>query len=221
MDAAAAQSLIGRGVYSVPEVARLTKLSAQRIHRWCAASDDDGAFKPTYESDTGKRGLSFLDLIDIGVTGELREKGVPLQTLRRAYRNLQNKFGVEHAFCYRRLWTDGKTVFLEVLGDEGQEQLVDMERRQHVLSKVIKPFLQGVEYDKRDLASRWNIAKGLVIDPDLNYGAPTLKQTGHATYLIASLVVANGNDIAKVSDWYSITPDEIRRAIAFEESLVA
>lgn len=216
------ENAAGVGIYTIPEAARFTKLSPQRIRRWFGAEGRTKTFSPEFVSPDGKKALSFLDLIDVGIAGQLRAKGVQMPVLRRAYVNLQKKFGTTHAFCYRNVWTDGRTVFLREMAESGDDKLVDMEQRQHVLTRVIEPFLEGVEYDSRNnIASRWNIQKGLVIDPSLNFGAPTVAESGHSAYLIASLVKSNNGDIQKVADWYGVSLDSIRRAVSFEESIAA
>lgn len=212
----------GIGIYTIPEAARFTKLAPQRIRRWFGAEGRTKTFAPEFKSPGGKLALSFLDLIDVGIAGQLRAKGVTLPTLRRAYINLQEKFGTTHAFCYRNVWTDGRTVFLRELAESGDDKLVDMERRQHVLTRVIEPFLEGVEYNSEShIAIRWNIQQGLIIDPSINFGAPTVTESGHSTYILASLVRSNDGDVQKVADWYGVNSALVRRAVAFEELIAA
>ncbi len=216
-----AENVAGLGIFSFSEASRLTGLEPRRVRRWFGADGRSPAFSAEFRSPAGHEALSFLDLIDVLIAGKLRERGVSFQALRRAYKNLQKKFGTEHAFSYRNVWTDGKTVFLQEMLQRGEAKLVDMEHRQLVLTRVVQPYLEEIEYDTRDLANRWKITDGVVIDPALNFGSPTLEDVGISSYILASAVAANGNDVDKVAVWYDIDPQAVRRAVNFERAIAA
>ena len=221
MSRTAVENVAGLGIFSFPEASKLTGLDPRRVRRWFGADGRKAAFRAEFHSPSGRDALSFLDLIDVLVAGKLREKGVSFQSLRRAYRNLQRKFGTEHAFCFRSMWTDGKTVFLEEMLQQGEAKLVDMEHRQLVLTRVLQPYLEEIEYDDKEIANRWNIYDGVVVDPALNFGSPTLEDAGISSYVVAASYAANGNDAEKVAAWYDIGPDVVRKAVEFERAVAA
>ena len=81
--------VIGKGVYSIAEASRLTKLRAQRVREWFKGRESANRFfKPVFESDypiyDDEYAISFLDLIELNIGGKLRDANVPLSYLARS-----------------------------------------------------------------------------------------------------------------------------------------
>ena len=79
-------AILGRGVYSFAEAARLTGLPHVRVLEWFRRKP---VFNGDFSSVKGDFAISFYDLIDLYVAGQLREHGVSLQTVRKVYTKLQ------------------------------------------------------------------------------------------------------------------------------------
>src|SRR5207245_2653193 len=110
--------------------------------------------------------ISFLDLIDVFVAGQLREHGVTLQTLRRVYAHLADELKTRHPFSRQELLSDGNTVFMRGMDQKGQEELTEVLTKQKVFPQIILPFLKKIDYNAASkLAERWHIAPQVVIDP--------------------------------------------------------
>ena len=75
---------IGLGLYDLRECARLTGLDAKRVRRWFVPAPSEGNRRPVLTPDyprvQGDTAISFLDMIEVFVLGNLREHHVPLQT---------------------------------------------------------------------------------------------------------------------------------------------
>lgn len=212
--------LIGRGVYTYSEAASLTRLRQSRVREWFNARTTTAlgaVFESDFHGKTTQPLISFLDLVDVYIAGQLREMGVSLQHLRRVYKTLQQDYGVEHAFSRRELLTDGKRVFVAGLDSKGRDQVIDALTRQHAFPKIIRPFLKKLEFDTSSkLASKWNIAKGVVLNPGICFGQPIVEAKGIPTHLIAKAVKANKNNRKAVADWYGMTVKDVAAAVRFE-----
>src|SRR5512135_3565039 len=107
--------ILGHGVYSLPEAARLTRLKPQRVREWFQGRPNERARKPVflgdYQSVCGDRAISFHDLIELFVAGQLRERGVSLQSLRKVHKKLQEDLGTRHPFCRSDVMTRSDQVF--------------------------------------------------------------------------------------------------------------
>jgi uncharacterized protein (DUF433 family) len=92
-----------------------------------------------------------------------------------------------------------------------------------VIEEVIQPFFQDIEfYHDSDLAKRWfpmGAGGGIMLDPAIAMGEPVLSDFGVQTSLLASLV-ASGDSVEKVADWYEVPPSDVRRAVHFENRLL-
>jgi uncharacterized protein (DUF433 family) len=161
--------------------------------------------------------ISFHDLVDVFVGGQLREHGVSLQTLRRVYSQLQEQFGEKHAFCRRELLTDGKVVFTRGLDEAGREEIIEVLTRQRVFPQIILPFLKSIDYEHAtQLARRWHIAEGILVDPTVCFGKPIVEDVGIATNVLASAYYANNENAELVADWFNVHQKHVLAAVQFE-----
>jgi len=213
-------SLVGKGVYTFGDAARYTRLRRPRIREWFRIRGDDALFRSAFDGLTEETLVSFEDLIEVFIAGQLRDHGVPLQTIRRVHRALREKWGDPRPFCRPELRSSGKKVFYVGLDEHGREQIHDVLTGQNVFPDVISPFLRRLDYDRRSV-SRWRIASGVEIDPGFSFGKPVASISKVPTYLLSSSFLANGKQLDAVARWYGVTTDDVKAAVDFESSLAA
>ena len=179
-------------------------------------------FLGDYEPVDNDFAISFFDLIDVFVAGQLRDYGVSLQTVRRAYRWMRHELGTSHPFCRRELLTDGKAIFLRGVDADGQQELTEALTRQKVFPEILLPFLKTIEYDPSTvLARRWRIAPEVIIDPTISFGKPVIEEAGVVASLLSAAYHANHRDTELVADWYNVRPDAVLAAVRFESRMAA
>jgi uncharacterized protein (DUF433 family) len=219
-------AVFGLGAYGFSEAARLAGLKPNRVREWFRGRKNgdgrDPLFLGDFEPVEGEYVLSFLDLIDVFVAGQLREHGVSLQTLRKVYKYLQAELKTPHPFSRKELLSDGKVVFMRGLDREGQEELTEVLTRQRVFPQILLPFLQRIDYDQVTiLARRWRIADHVVIDPAICFGKPIIEQLGIPTAILAAAYRANDEDEELVGEWYNVSPKDVLVAVEFESKMAA
>jgi uncharacterized protein (DUF433 family) len=217
-------TVLGHGAYSFPDAARLTGLRQSRVREWFRGrvGRTSPVFLGDYEPVDGDYAVSFHDLIDVFVAGQLRDHGVSLQTLRRVYKQMGGDLNTPHPFCRKELLSDGKMVFMRGLDDEGQEELTEVLTRQRVFPQILLPFLKRIDYDSVTvLARRWRIADQVVVDPAICFGRPVVEAAGVATTILAAAYQANDRDADLVADWYNVHPGHVLAAVQFETSMAA
>lgn len=215
-------TILGNGIYSFSEVARLTGLRVQRVRSWFLGVSHQARplMEGDYQTVSSSHALSFLDLIDTLVVGQLRELGVPMYYLRRLRHELIDEFGTCHPFSKKNLLTDGRRAFIHLLDELGEEQLREALSHQHAFPEVLLPYLKQMEYDPRSLFAKcWHIADGIVVDPKRQYGKPIVIRGGIPTAILATAYEANSQDLEVVADWYGVSPVEVDRAVGFENRL--
>jgi len=217
-------TLLGKGVYGFPEAARLARIDVNNARRWFLGRRDYPASGPVLRSDVpsvrGKHAISFLDLIDLLVVGRFREHGVPMQTVRKVYGRLRERLGSAHPFSHYKLKSDGRTVFLEVVDDLGDRQLEEVLSGQAAMPRVLDRYLKDIEYGRRtQIAERWNVSPGVVIDPTKNFGKPTAVEAGASTFVLARAFHANGQNAELVADLFATSPQAVLDAVEFEERI--
>ena len=218
--------VLGKGVYSVAEAARLTRLRTQRVNEWFRGRESASRiFTPLFQSDYPvvheEYAISFLDLIELNIGGKLRESGVSMQYLRKVYRHLRGDFG-EHPFCQREVYVGDKKIFTRGLNREEGSSVIEAMTRQAYFDKIILPFLQKIDYDDvTNLAARWRIADLIVVDPAIRFGKPIVDGVGIATSVLLKSYYANMEDAELVASWFGVEPRHVLAAVEFENQLAA
>ena len=161
-----------------------------------------------------------LDLIDVLVASQFRDQyKVPMPTVRNAYSVLQKELKFKHPFCLSDLYTDGKRIFSlaasKISGDE--KNLSDVISHQQFFLHI-KEQLSHIDYGEvSKIAERWRIAQGIVIDPKINIGKPTIENTGIMTFIVANQYFANNKNTSLIADLYDLSEKDIINAVKFEE----
>lgn len=214
------KTLIGIGTYGIPEASRLARVHPRTASRWMRGSGSTKRgriFRPDLPVVGNRHALSFLDLIDLLVVGRFREEGVSFQSVRRVYDRLSATLNTTHPFGHSRLLTDGRTIFTETLDQLGDEHLEEVLSGQKAMPDVLRPYLKQIVYSPdTNKAARWNIADGIVIDPDRAFGKPIVAEEGTTTFVLAHAYWANDRNVDLVSDLYDVSTEAVIRAVEFE-----
>ncbi|MDH2349557.1 hypothetical protein QCM80_02515 [Bradyrhizobium sp. SSUT112] len=217
-------SLLGLGLYSPSEAAALTHVPPQRIRRWLTGHrSGDKGYPALWRSQLEKFEieqlcLSFLDLVQLRVVDAFINEGLSAQKVRRAI-ELGSEIVSDYPFANARFRTDGKTLILQVLDDNGDDdKLIDLFKSgQYLMQKVIEPSLKNLEFED-DVATRWwplGRAKGVVIDPKRQFGQPIDDATGVPTSVLAQAAQTEGSP-AIAAKRFMVPVASVHRAVAFE-----
>jgi uncharacterized protein (DUF433 family)/DNA-binding transcriptional MerR regulator len=224
----------GVGVYSFADAARFIGAAPSELRRWMLGytrknGDGEQVFsQPLWVNqlaDTGIEGLGFRDLIELRFVHTFRNEGVSLNVIRRTLEVAREKLSAPYPFTCKKFRTDGKRIFLEVLEETGEESLVDVERQQNVIQKIIGPSLrEGVELDMQGEAALWyplRASKAVVFDPARKFGQPILADYDIPTVAIVEAVRAEAGNERRVAKMYDVPLAVVRKALEFEAQAVA
>lgn len=233
-------SNLGRGIYTLPDAARLVRTDARKIRRWLYGYDyerlvgdqprryhSEPLWQPEYKADElGERVLGFRDLMELRIVREFVSRGVPLAVVRYCLAAAKDMFGDDYPLTRQRFLTDGETVFHEALDvvatSEDGPALIDLRKRQHVFRTIVKDSLYaGIEYEG-DVARRWypeGKGHAIVVDPQLQFGHPTIERSGVPTSAIYATWLAEGKKRATVAKLFEVEPRHVDAAVRFEEKL--
>jgi uncharacterized protein (DUF433 family) len=213
-------TLIGKGIYSLPQAARLVGVPPQRLRRWVVGAPGGKAALPTPPAMLdGEPVLEFADLISALFIQAFREKNISLQHIRYAAFKAAKDLRNDRPFSLRNFATDGRRIY-HWFGPNRQH-LLDAETGQHVMIPIFKPLLQKIRYGLTLEAERWyplGKHRRIVIDPAIALGEPTVR--GVPTRVLFGPVEA-GNSPAEVAGWYGLTKAEVLAACEFERKMSA
>ena len=221
-------SLIGIGLYTPAEAARLIRVPLSTLQRWLRGYKvEDREYDPLWplQVDLGdeRTYLSFLDLVQARVALAFINAGLSAQKVRRAIKQGRKILNSDYPFASARFRTDGKTVVLQVLTPGEDDRLIDLFKDdQYVMKHIVEPSLKGLEFDK-DLAVRWWPAgkdDRIVVDPHRQFGQPIDAETGVPTSVLAAAAKAEGS-AEKAARAYRVPAAAVRRAVRFEQKLAA
>lgn len=164
---------------------------------------------------------SFTDLVSLFVVRELRKRGVTRRHIRAAEDHFRIVLGVDRPFACEEISTDGAKVFGP--GGETAPGLPAQAEEashggQHVLLEPIRDMLHTIRYVD-GAAAEWRPTKGVVLNPELQFGDPVVEGTRLRTADAAAVTEALGMDEAV--DRFAVDPGRIKRALDFERRLAA
>ena len=185
-------------IYHKAEAAHIIAVPAQTFRNWSVGyaykrldgSEVVSAPIVTTLEPARPHGVSvpFVGLAEAYVVAAFTKAGLPMQRIRPAVLWLQEHIGLDQALASERLKTDGA----EVLWDFGQqspnpadqgmvEGLVVVRSGQQVFRPVVRDYLTRVTYEDGwtrtiELPQYQNV--GVVVDPWLNGGQPTVADRG-------------------------------------------
>ena len=232
-------SLLGQGLYTVPDASRLARIPVDTVRRWVLGYSYRPA--PTSRKLRGRASkppvvvlslpkvgdtvvLSFLELMELHLVRALKNEGVSLQRIRRAAEEAREIVGTPYPFASKPIFTDGRNIFMRLTVGPRLERLLQLgSGGQWVLEPVLREFLRQIDFDpSTKMAMKWwprGHAGVVVIDPTVSFGAPVLAASGIRTSVLWE--AAQAEPAQAVAKWYGIAPRVVSAAVEFEESLRA
>jgi uncharacterized protein (DUF433 family) len=216
-------SILGQGVYTPREAARLVGRTPQQVLRWTRGSGtDEPLWHAHYQFLEDSTEISFLDLVEVRVVASMRSAGISMQAIRFAMRLAQEKYGIERPLASQNFKTDGRSILMDAIEEDGEYvSLSSKYPGQKVFKDIVDQSLNDLEYEE-DLAARWRPAdyQAVVIDPKRFFGDPLLDEFGVSTHTIYT-EFNEFDDFRYLASIYEIPIQAIKQAVAFERSLSA
>lgn len=223
--------LIGIGLYTAAEAARLLRSPAQSVRRWmagyCYSSGGsqrwmEPLWTPQIPRIDGELELGFRDLTELRFIVRFRKAGLALQTIRACLDVVRTIVGEERPFSTQQFKTDGRKIFLEIANQTKDPQLIDLARGQYAFKAMIEPSFKDLEFED-GVAARWRPLPGrksIVIDPQRSFGQPIAADSGVATSVLAVAAEVEGS-VSAAARAYEVSPSVVRDAVEFEALLAA
>jgi uncharacterized protein (DUF433 family) len=228
----AQQNLIGVGIYTIPEAAWMTGVSAPRIRRWIRgykfrSGEKTHLSRPIWTPDLpnidNALALSFRDLIEVRFVDYFLTQGVSWNMLRKAAISAGEVMKSTHPFSTRKFKTDGKRIFAELGEQLAGKKLLDIVLKQYAIHSVIAPYLyEGLEF-VGDEPKRWfplKNSKRVIVDPAVAFGQPTIYPEGVPTLVLARAFDTE-KDFDRVAHWFSVPKKSVQDAVNYQQHRAA
>lgn len=226
---------LGTGIYTPTEAAVLLHEEARTVRRWAFGYHRNRpmrgrAYHPPLLVRTdlpdveGEKALTFVELIELLYIRAFEQANVPWSAIKEAANVAARLFKTAHPFALRQLYVDPKSLYAAIREEDGQESLVQLlGHGQHAITPLVKPYLDQLEFDVNDVATRWwPMGKdgGVVIDPLIAFGSPVVEAVSIRTKVLNDAVIAERRvygegAVDRVAWIYDISPEHVRTALRF------
>lgn len=218
-------NFLTRDTYSVAEAARLLRVSPAALRWWLEGREP---YRPVIRPEpTGSGYVTWGEFAEAWFLRGYRKRR-NLQRLRPFIARLREELDVLHPLATRQpfvgpgLELTWRTQQAEKLPDD-LAIVYEIDSGQLVLTPVAGQFMEQVHFAEED--PRWALCilpqggdSPVVIDPEYSFGSPTVR--GIRTGVIAELADA-GESVEEVAEDFSLSPADVKAAVAFERRLVA
>ena len=208
--------------YTTVEAARFAETKPRTVAYW-----HYGTGTRAGPALTGKKRyapLSYLQLVEVAFVASFRQRGVPLQRIRKARDYVAKVFGAEFPFAQYEFKTEGLHILMDAASfdPEFEDLIVADEAGQMVWERIMLERFDQFDYEE-DLALRWH-PRGrnvpIIIDPRISFGAPILERTGTPTWVIRGRFEA-GETAEEIEADFGVVEDDLCYALEFEDAKVA
>ncbi|HWE91456.1 MAG TPA: DUF433 domain-containing protein [Pseudonocardiaceae bacterium] len=192
---------------SYPSVvaAALSGASLRQLSYWRSPRSDEGPLlAPSFYRRGARVSYSFQDVVALRTFVYLRAKGIPLQRVRKAVRNLRDLGEVDHLSSYK-LVAVGKDVVWRVSDDAA----IDLTRSpgNHVIAEMVDILGPFSGLRDRQVVPLRKPKPGLAVDPEIRGGYPVIEGT-RVPYDVVAALVQDGLAPEEVVDFYpSVSPE--------------
>ena len=215
-------NLVGVGLYTCAEAGRLLRLPPARIARWLKGYSAKGEayealWAPQVELSEEGWFLGFRDLQEVRVAAAFIAAGLSPQRVRRAIGLARDVVDDRWPLSTTRFRTDGRSVFLQTIADDGEAQLLDLFESQYAFREVIERSLSHLDYDAGGAPSRWWPAgrpASVVLDPHRSFGQPIEAESSIPVVALVSAVDAEGS-IEAAARSFDVPRRIVTRALGF------
>ncbi len=223
--------LIGAGLYTPGDAARLTNVPATRIRRWLSGQKrqyrgeivfDEPLWRSQIPEIDGSLFLGFRDLIELRLVDGFRKQSISMPYLRKVVEAAQKLVGDGHPFSTTKFKTDGRRLYFEIIERTREPQLIEVLSGQHAFHSIVSKGLQDIEFHA-GVAALWRPSEGngeVVIDPARSFGQPILDRYGVPTTAI-SLAHDAGRTTREIASAFEMDEKAVRAAVRFENRLAA
>lgn len=182
------EQLLVTPLYTQGEAAGMIGMPQSTFNHWASGyTTASGNHKPAFITvERPGRGYTvpFIGLAEAWIVRAFTKAGVPVRRIRPALEQLRTQLGVDHALASERLTTDGAEVLWDLRHHDSffdDNRLVVVRNGQTMFGEIVREHLKHVDYRDGFIGQlRIPRAEGAdwTVDPQINFGQPTLTEFG-------------------------------------------
>jgi uncharacterized protein (DUF433 family) len=216
-----ARPQLGKGIYSLPDIAMLLGIPNYKVNRWIRTFWDGnlGAeFNSQYSWNVDlTKAVNFHTLVEIYLFYQLSQAGVNSVKILEAHKILSAQYRTPYPFAQKNIITKIRTEGTRVLFEYKDGEIYTLDAKRQFKLGFIRDFFKNLDFDGGNLAVRlWPLgkSKAIVCDPDHQFGQPVIPGTNILAETISDLHQA-GDSVTFISKTYNISRKQVDDAIEY------
>jgi len=207
---------LGKGIYTITDVARILNIPKIRVRYWFAkyvSGEFESKQGTTYFYDSENIAVNFYTLIETFVFFHLKEKGTKTKNIIQAHNILAKHYKTPYPFALYKFLSSGKDLF----HDFETENLFSLDgTKQLAIRDVINHYSENIHFGEVYAEKYYPNGndKLIVVNPNNQFGAPIIDGTNIKASTIMSLV-KGGESIDVICSMYKIKTEQVNTVIQF------
>ena len=164
------------------------------------------------------RVVTFADLVRLRMIALLRSRGIAFKDILAAEEYVRRLRGLPQPFITEQMWTAGTDVFVDfadaLIAASRQGQLAFGE----FMAAFLTPASHGLTFTTDGTPALWQPWPTVLIDPEIQFGAPCIAGTRVETRSLWSLNQA-GDSVDLLAEAFHLRREHVRDAIEWEQRL--
>jgi len=218
-DALQSKPLLGKGIYTIPDMASILGIPYPKVLRWTNKFWND-RFGSQYQSSYSwnvdlTKAVNFHTLIEIYLFYELSQAGVKTKEILGAHEILSKQFDTYYPFAIKEVLNNIRTDGTKVLFEQKNGSIYTVDATKQFKLGFIREFFKNLDFGSDSLAVRfWPIGKerSIICDPHRQFGQPIIKGTNIQAETIYRMYLAD-EPIDFIASIYEISRKNVLDAI--------
>lgn len=222
MMVAAADNVLGKGIYTPHDAALYARVSTPLLSRWLWGTKTATAVvHPQFKDD--EKIVSFLDFVQALAIRAIRlELRLPLQKIREAVEKATQDYGEPFPFARAHKTFLFRRELLIDLSQREYVQLTGVHRDNRMITEVVELYMRDLSFDATGLARSYNAFSWrdltIVMDPQRRFGEPLVTSCGYSAMSLWEAAKNEGSMDAAAAA-YGVRPDEVEIACRYFDHL--
>ena len=211
---------VGEGIYTAADASRIFKIPYRKAKYWFSYYVRNRLFETIgyryYFPIKDTIAVNFLSLIEMYVFFKFKERKIKTSTVINAHSRMSEYLKTPYPFASQDFYIYGSKIFFG--NNELLRDAVDI--NQILIQDYILPFAEKIKFDDKKLASKFyplGINKSVVINPENQFGQPTIDGTNILTATIYDYYLGN-ESITTISELFNISTKNVQDALEFHQA---
>ncbi len=198
---------LSTGIFFPSDISLILGIKKRKINSWL---NNYWANKLNYFNNS--KAVNFLILIEVYVFNTFLEKGISRKKITLFHEKLNEKLNVMFPFAYKSFFYTKNEIFTTKKSNYFDTNF------NYIIQDFIIPFADKIDFSKKKNYACRFYPQGrnskIVVDPNIQFGRPTIKGTRITTDVIYEMLQENAN-IEDIAFWYDLDKNTVNEIAKF------